>query len=216
MESNTEWSGRVVPTGSVEMPEGAQAEVLLKRYLQLNAILTTAEPVPDAVVEELISKAEAAAGALTFDEQRIAGEWRQVFTRTAKEGTASQKALSTDKTKKSWQNFMRDDDGKTFFRNIVQVTKQRCQIVFDVAYEAPAADDASRNRLASTIATAGLEVKLGERFGWQPLRIPLPLKGEGWLDVTYLSEGMRITRGNRGGVFVHMRPELLTREAAEA
>ena len=88
MESNTEWSGRVVPTGSVEMPEGAQAEVLLKRYLQLNAILTTAEPVPDAVVEELISNAEAAAGALTFDEQRIAGEWRQVFTRTAKEGTA--------------------------------------------------------------------------------------------------------------------------------
>jgi hypothetical protein len=26
---------------------------------------------------------------------------------------------------------------------------------------------------------------------------------------------MRITRGNRGGVFVHLRPAILTREAAE-
>jgi hypothetical protein len=32
--------------------------------------------------------------------------------------------------------------------------------------------------------------------------------------VTHLSDAMRVTRGNRGGVFVHLRPELLTREAA--
>ena len=48
------------------------------------------------------------------------------------------------------------------------------------------------------------------------MRIPLPLKGEGWLDVTYQSDDMRITRGNRGGVFVHTRPDALTRAAAEA
>ena len=44
--------------------------------------------------------------------------------------------------------------------------------------------------------------------------VPLPLRGEGWLEVVYLSDGMRITRGNRGGVFVHLRPELLTERAA--
>ena len=44
--------------------------------------------------------------------------------------------------------------------------------------------------------------------------MPLPLRGEGWLDVTYLSGAMRITRGNRGGVFVHLRPRLLTKQAA--
>lgn len=233
-DTSTALVGRVVPTSvnSVEswydagkrlvsevppdVSAVSQEGVLLKRYLQLNTILTTAEPMSDEVVEALILKAEAAAGPLKFDEQRVAGEWRQVFTRTAKEGTASQKALSTDKTKASWQNFIRDDDDKPIFRNIIQVTKRRCEIIFDVAYDAPSADAEQANRLTSSIATAGLYIKLGERFGWKPLRIPLPLKGEGWLDVTYQSDDMRITRGNRGGVFVHMRPEILTRAAAEA
>ena len=60
-----------------------------------------------------------------------------------------------------------------------------------------------------------LSAGLARRFGWKPLRVPLPLKGEGWLDVTFLSPEMRVTRGNRGGLFVHLRPSLLTREAAE-
>ena len=33
--------------------------------------------------------------------------------------------------------------------------------------------------------------------------------------MTHLSDHMRITRGNRGGIFVHLRPALLTREAAK-
>ena len=72
------------------------------------------------------------------------------------------------------------------------------------------------NRLGSKICKAGVEAKLGKRFGWKPLWVPLPLRGEGYLDVVYLSPTMRITRGNRGGVFVHLRPELLTREAVES
>ena len=55
---------------------------------------------------------------------------------------------------------------------------------------------------------------MARRWGWRPLRLPLPLKGEGWLDVVFLSDVMRITRGNRGGIFVHLRPQLLTRSAA--
>ena len=43
-------------------------------------------------------------------------------------------------------------------------------------------------------------------------------RGWGWslclcLQVTHLSDHMRITRGNRGGIFVHLRPALLTRAA---
>jgi len=190
---------------------------LLKRYLQLNTLLTTATPLPNAAVERLILKVERAAGSLVFDEQRVAGTWRQVFTRTAKKGRVSQKALSTGKKKSSWQNFIRDDDNKTIFRNIIEVQKPRAQIIFDVDYEVPTADSeqAHPNRLKSTIATARLEIKLGRRFGLKPLRIPLPLKGDGWLEFTYLDDDMRITRGNRGGLFVHMRPEMLTSDAAE-
>ncbi|CAN0488953.1 unnamed protein product, partial [Scytosiphon promiscuus] len=47
----------------------------------------------------------------------------------------------------------------------------------------------------------GAGVKLG------PLRIPLPLTGRvGYLEFVYQDSDIRITRGNRGGLFLHMRP----------
>ena len=42
---------------------------------------------------------------------------------------------------------------------------------------------------------------------WKLPRIPLPLKIKGgFLDFTYLDHDIRITKGNRGGLFVHFRP----------
>jgi len=40
-----------------------------------------------------------------------------------------------------------------------------------------------------------------------PFRIPLPVKtdGDGFVDWLYLDENIRITRGNKGSVFVHVR-----------
>lgn len=43
---------------------------------------------------------------------------------------------------------------------------------------------------------------------WKLPKIPLPLRAKGgYLDFVYLDKDMRITRGNRGGIFVHFRPE---------
>jgi len=108
----------------------------------------------------------------------------------------------------------REEDGTKIFRNLVSVSR-RITVVADVAYTLPVSDD-PEGRLGSTISGGVVEISVGRRFGWKPLRVPLPIKGVGWLDVTYLSDTMRVTRGNRGGVFVHLRPELLTREAAAA
>jgi len=213
---------------------------LLQRYLQLRTALPESAPLPDDAVEALIVETEEEAAATVAVDGRLDGEWRQVWQRTAKEGTASQKALSPV-SQKLYQNFIVDADGETIFRNIVQVTKNRVGVTFDVAYDLPDGVREPPNRLPSTIKSARLELSLGRRFGWKPLRVPLPLNGVGWLDVyaapstpvdprtlrfltwalrrsgrTYLSDDMRITRGNRGGVFVHMREPLLTREAAEA
>ena len=209
--AGTELAGKVVPTGGAS-PKEAE---LLQRYLQLRTVLPEAMPMSDAEVEALIVKVEAVAALVSVDESKLSGEWRQVWQRTAKEGTASQKALSPV-SQKLFQNFIVDDDGEAIFRNLVQVTKKRVGVVFDVGYELPDSAREPPNRLPSTIKRAHLELKFGQRFGWKPLRIPLPLNGVGWLDVTFLSDEMRITRGNRGGVFVHMRDALLTREAAEA
>ena len=45
---------------------------------------------------------------------------------------------------------------------------------------------------------------------WKLPKLPLPLRVKGgYLDFLYLDNNMRITRGNRGGLFVHFRPEFL-------
>jgi hypothetical protein len=37
------------------------------------------------------------------------------------------------------------------------------------------------------------------------LRVPLPVKGTGFVDWLYLSERLRVTRGSKGSLFVHVR-----------
>lgn len=45
---------------------------------------------------------------------------------------------------------------------------------------------------------------------WFFPKIPLPLRVKGGsLDFVYMDEDIRITRGNRGGLFVHFRPDFL-------
>merc|ERR1712154_114507 len=45
---------------------------------------------------------------------------------------------------------------------------------------------------------------------WKLPRIPLPLRSKGgYLHFAYMDEDIRVTRGNRGGLFVHMKPDYL-------
>jgi hypothetical protein len=185
-------------------------DALLQRYFQLRNVLV-GEPISDEAVEGLISKIEAATPP-SFNEDTIWGDWQLCWQKNAKESTKSQKALTG---RPAMANFQMAEYGTKIFRNDVELGS-RVRVIADVAYTPPAAESGTPNRLGSRICKAGIEVKLGRRFGWKPLWVPLPLRGEGYLDVVYLSPYMRITRGNRGGVFVHLRPELLTREAAES
>ena len=50
-------------------------------------------------------------------------------------------------------------------------------------------------------------------FQWGPVRLPYPVpfrllgdEARGWLDTTYLSPRLRISRGNKGTTFVFRRP----------
>uniref|UniRef100_A0A7S0Q407 Plastid lipid-associated protein/fibrillin conserved domain-containing protein n=2 Tax=Coccolithus braarudii TaxID=221442 RepID=A0A7S0Q407_9EUKA len=187
------------------------AATTLWRYLQLKNILLSATPLKDETVLSLIMKAEAQVVPLEFDERAVWGDWQLCWQLNTADATRSQKALSS---RPQFSNFMVDEDGTKVFRNIAHVTRSRLRIVADVAYTPLAAGSETPGRLASVISGAHAELRLGRRFGLPRLRIPLPLKGEGWLDLTYVSDKMRITRGNRGGLFVHLRPHLLSESAA--
>jgi hypothetical protein len=52
------------------------------------------------------------------------------------------------------------------------------------------------------------------KFGRFP-RLPIPLRSKGgYLDFIYLDADIRVTRGNRGGLFVHGRPSFVQRMMA--
>jgi len=42
---------------------------------------------------------------------------------------------------------------------------------------------------------------------WKLPKLSFPLRAKGYLDFLYLDKDLRVTRGNRGGLFVHMRPD---------
>ena len=110
----------------------------------------------------------------------VGGKWQLRWQLNTKEATKSQKLAAP---LPQYSNFMTDADGTKVFRNIVQLTKRRVRVVADVEYTAPAADSETPGRLGSTIGNAGIEFHIGRRFGLTPVKLPLPLKGEGWLEV---------------------------------
>jgi hypothetical protein len=151
----------------------------------------------------LIEACEASYAPKSFDEKVILGNWWLKFQLDSKQGKRSQKLLAGLPAD---SNFIKDEKGRKVFRNVARLSKKRIAVVADVAYEV---SEGIPNRLLSDICAASIQIQFGKRWGWRPLRIPLPLKGIGWLDVTYLDDKLRVTRGNRGGLFVHVRPEVL-------
>jgi hypothetical protein len=40
-----------------------------------------------------------------------------------------------------------------------------------------------------------------------PLKVPLGIKGTGYVDWLYLDDSLRVTRGSKGSLFVHVRDD---------
>ena len=127
-----------------------------------------------------------------FSEDLIKGDWALVFTRNAKGAPALQK-ISRTRAGNTFANFRKPGT----FENVVSFLGGRGRLSATVTY---AMDPKRSERISCDITAADLQL------GW--LRIPLPLRAKGgWLDFLYLDDDVRITIGNRGGLFVHIRPE---------
>jgi hypothetical protein len=126
-----------------------------------------------------------------FEEGRADGSWLLTFTRNTANAPKSQAAFSFQK---GYQNF---DVSKRTFRNVAHIFGASVCVIADLSYR-PA--EKNPKRLLSDITFAGF--KIG------PITIPLPIRARGWLEFVYLDDDLRVTRGNRGGLFVHTRPPL--------
>lgn len=153
-----------------------------------------------------------------FSAELVEGTWCSVLSKSTKKSPTLQKAIErTEQGKNDIASFSQanfDTRQGKFFGS----TKfgKRTELKTTVQYNPVSAGFSTKTvggkttivlrRIMCDIVAASLKV-------WRfPLRIPLGVfvrrKG-GYLDFLYMDDDIRITKGNRGGIFVHFRPEFL-------
>lgn len=147
-------------------------------------------------INGLVDNLAASPSGQQFDEAIVDGDWALIFTRNADGSPALQK-LSRTKPGGTFANF---DVSAGKFENLVKFLDGQVNLSATVEYAPNATDPA---RISCDLVDA--QLRLGD-----VLSVPLPLRfSGGWLDFLYLDDDTRITRGNAGGVFVHVRPDKL-------
>jgi len=215
-----------------EMSADPKAELVSMIASSLKDAKGSVGKVPDA------GKFEALAGLLEsrgkgFDADLVDGEWAAVFFKQGKQSPKVQKLVGkTEKAKKAFSNFNIKD---MKFSNInytprgngrlqadlvvsnggvlnnIQITSfSNHQSLLHSQYK-PTSEAFSKS-VDGKIVLRRVKCKITNvNYKYRRLpKLPIPLSGkEGFLDFLYLDDDIRVTRGNRGGLFVHFRPEFL-------
>eukprot|EP00532_Pseudo-nitzschia_australis_P003867 CAMPEP_0168187236 /NCGR_PEP_ID=MMETSP0139_2-20121125/14916_1 /TAXON_ID=44445 /ORGANISM="Pseudo-nitzschia australis, Strain 10249 10 AB" /LENGTH=271 /DNA_ID=CAMNT_0008109413 /DNA_START=130 /DNA_END=945 /DNA_ORIENTATION=- len=145
-----------------------------------------------------------------FTADAIDGEWDLVFTKQGSKSPSFQKIVGKQETAGRSKNFF--DVGKMVFSGDVRFWRWG-KVATTVKYT-PTSE-------AFSVAPGGKIVVrrivcqiINAFFKWWKLPgIPFPLpKTKGFLEVVYLDQDIRVTKGNRGGFFVHFRPGFLKQQ----
>ncbi|KAL3919257.1 MAG: hypothetical protein SGILL_003845 [Bacillariaceae sp.] len=142
-----------------------------------------------------------------FEADTVDGEWDLVFTRQGKKSPAFQKFVGNKETAGLSKNFF--DIASMTFSGIVKFWKWG-KVATKAKYET--SSDAFSYNKDGKIVLRRIVVKLVNAWikWWKLPGLPIPVpRKKGYLDVVYLDEDLRVTKGNRGGLFVHMRPAYL-------
>jgi len=143
-----------------------------------------------------------------FNSIMVDGEWSPVLARQGKKSPRIQKAFNKrEKAKKTASNFHVKE---MEFENLSYTPRSNGVIRAVVKY-LPVAENFETG-IDGKIVLRRVSCDITDvTFKYRKLpTIPLPLKRSGgYLDFLHLDGDMRITRGNRGGLFVHFRPAFL-------
>ncbi|GBF92568.1 hypothetical protein Rsub_05182 [Raphidocelis subcapitata] len=119
--------------------------------------------------------------------ERVSGTWRLVWSQQAENASPLQKWGSAQA--KSYQVI--DAEAGTL-ENVVDLGAATLRAQ---ATCAPLSDDRTDVLISSAYTAIG------------GLKVPLPVKGTGYVDWLYLSDSLRVTRGSKGSLFVHLKEE---------
>lgn len=142
-----------------------------------------------------------------FSADAIDGEWDLVFTKQGSKSPSFQKIVGTKETAGKSKNIF--DIKKMIFYGDVRFWKWGL-VSTSVKYT-PTSESFSIAPNGKIVVRKIVCTIVNAFFKWWKLpkiNFPLPKKS-GFLEVIYLDEDVRVTKGNRGGFFVHFRPNFL-------
>lgn len=155
----------------------------------------------DALVALLQSKGQG------FNSLKVDGEWMEVLNRQGKYSTKSQKFIGKRKKKvRPSSNF--DVKGMSFINNVL-TPRGNGALKATVKYT-PVAKNFDKTADGKIVLRRIACDIIGATFKYKKLpKLSLPFlkKKGGYLDFLYLDDDIRVTRGNKGGLFVHFKPE---------
>lgn len=147
-----------------------------------------------------------------FSADAVDGEWDLVFAREGRRSPSFQKIVgSREKAGLSKSVF---DVRSMVFRGDVRFWKWG-RVSTTVEYT-PTSESFSKCPSGKIVVRKIVCQIVNAFFKWWKLPgIPFPLpKKKGFLEFVYLDEDIRVTKGNRGGFFVHFRPDYLQKVLA--
>jgi hypothetical protein len=143
-----------------------------------------------------------------FESDAADGEWSLVLQRQANKSPAFQRLVSKGERAGSTQSNFDVKRGK--FVTVVSLLRGWVKLVATVRYRPLAENFDVMRRGSIVLRRIACDIVGGYLKVWKLPGLPLPLRAKGgYLDFLYLDKDLRVTRGNRGGLFVHVRPETL-------
>lgn len=169
-----------------------------------NEVVNTQDMVMGEDFDTLISILESMGKG--YDSELVDGEWLLVFEKNGKKSRRVQKSIG--KMHKFGSTYSNFDVFSRTFENTSSTPRGNGTLKAKLDFT-PIGDGFSKiddkiilRRISCKISGAGFKY-------WKLPRVPLPFRAKGYLDFIYLDEDIRITRGNKGGIFIHVREGVL-------
>jgi PAP_fibrillin len=146
-----------------------------------------------------------------FEADMVNGEWSLVYSKQGQKSPKFQKVVG--KTERAGLTSNTFDIHTMTFSGDATIWKKG--ILSSRVQYTPVAQGYSLSPIKKNIVLRRIAcdiVGASWKFWFFP-RIPLPLRVKGgYLEFVYMDKDIRITKGNRGGLFVHFRPEFLQQQ----
>lgn len=145
-----------------------------------------------------------------FEADMVDGDWALVFSRQGRKSPRFQKLVG--KGEKAGLSLNIFDIKDMSFSGDIKVLKKG--LVYSKVKYSPSSEAYSKNADGKIVLRRiGCDIVDATFKFWKLPKVSLPLRRKGgFLDFLYMDNDIRITRGNRGGLFVHFRPEYLEKQ----